>query len=237
MTARKPATEWHVDAQIAMEVAAHEAVIRQAYKDSVGVWTWSVGLTGATGHDVTRYIGKPATMQKCMDIYVWALENYADAVRRAFGNTLLTKEEFAGALSFHWNTGAIGKASWVKHFKAGNKTQARANIMLYNKPAAIIGRRTKERDLIFSGKWSGKGRMTEYTRLTSRHTPVWASAVSVDVSKELQKAFGTTVAPDRAPQPNAPVNQPTLSPNLDKAPKQSLWAALAQILSNIFKRN
>ena len=43
----------------ALEIASHEALIRQAYKDSVGVWTWSVGLTSATGHDVLRYKANP----------------------------------------------------------------------------------------------------------------------------------------------------------------------------------
>jgi len=46
-----------VDYDVAMEVASHEAIIRQAYKDSEGVWIWSVGLTSATGHVVERYIG------------------------------------------------------------------------------------------------------------------------------------------------------------------------------------
>lgn len=42
--------------RIALEVAYHEALVRRAYKDSVGVWTWSVGLRhqhrlGDVGHD------------------------------------------------------------------------------------------------------------------------------------------------------------------------------------------
>ena len=36
-----------VDFYVAMEVAGHEALIRLAYKDSVGVLTWDVGR----GHD------------------------------------------------------------------------------------------------------------------------------------------------------------------------------------------
>ena len=73
-----------VDYSVALEVASHEAVIRQAYKDSVGIWTWSVGLTGATGHDVERYIDNPASLQHCLNIFVWALRNYAAQVNDAF---------------------------------------------------------------------------------------------------------------------------------------------------------
>lgn len=48
-----------VDFNVAMEVAAYEALVRQTYKDSKGVLTWCVGMTNATGHRVERYIGKP----------------------------------------------------------------------------------------------------------------------------------------------------------------------------------
>ena len=71
-----------VDYDVAMEVASHEAIIRQAYEGSQGIWTWSVGLTSATGHVVERYIGKPQSLEHCLSVYVWALDNYADAAGR-----------------------------------------------------------------------------------------------------------------------------------------------------------
>jgi GH24 family phage-related lysozyme (muramidase) len=201
-----------VDYDVALVVASHEAIIRQAYKDSVGKWTWSVGLTSATGHDVTRYIGKPASLQHCLNIYVWALKNYARQVDQAFKGHNLTKAQFAAAVSFHWNTGAIKRASWVKHFKAGNIEKARAAFMLYRKPPEVKERRKKERDLFFDGKWSNDGTMTEYTRLTSRSTPVWKSAKRINVREALRKAFGVKVIEDHKPRPTAKVTRPTLSP-------------------------
>ena len=45
-----------VSVRVALEVAHHEAVIRQTYLDSEGVNTWSVGLTSASGHNVDRYM-------------------------------------------------------------------------------------------------------------------------------------------------------------------------------------
>ena len=86
-----------VDYEIAMEVASHEALIRQTYKDSVGVLTWCVGMTNATGHTVERYINNPASVQHCMNVYTWALENYAEGVRRAFDGHVLIKAQFAAA--------------------------------------------------------------------------------------------------------------------------------------------
>ena len=204
-----------VDYEIAMEVASHEALIRQAYRDSVGVATWCVGMTNATGHTVERYIDRPQSVAHCMNIYAWALANYAEGVTRAFAGFTLTKAQFAAALSFHWNTGSIEKAAWVRHWKAGRIEQARVAFMHWNKPKEIIGRRKKERDLFFDGKWSNTGHMTEYTRLTAKGTPVWSSAVKIDVSKELTAAFALSVAvtEDKPRQPDAPVTVPTASPD------------------------
>ncbi|WEK04579.1 MAG: hypothetical protein P0Y65_20785 [Candidatus Devosia phytovorans] len=203
-----------VDFSVAMEVAGHEALIRQTYRDSVGVLTWCVGMTNATGHTVERYIAKPASLQHCMNIYAWALGNYAAGVYRAFKGHNLTKAQFAAALSFHWNTGAIEKASWVKLWKAGDIEGSRKAIMNWVTPKEIIGRREKERDLFFAGKWSNDGRMTEYTRLTAKMTPVWSSAKKIDVSAELRAAFGQPVPVeiDIPMQSDAPVQVPTLSP-------------------------
>lgn len=175
-----------VDCDVAMEIASHEAIIRQAYKDSVGVWTWSVGLTSASGHDVTRYIGRPQPLQHCLAIYVWALEKYANEVREAFYGHRLSKAQFAGALSFHWNTGAIKRASWVRKWKAGDVRGARKAFMDWRKPREIVPRRRRECQLFFAGQWHGYGKMTEFTRLTRRSTPDWSSARRIDVSDELR---------------------------------------------------
>ena len=114
-----------VDADVALEVASHEALVRQTYLDSVGVKTWCVGMTNATGHRVERYIGKPQTVQHCMNIYAWALANYAGQVRDAFKARPLTKAQFAAAVSFHWNTGGIGRAAWVRYWLRGEDEKAR----------------------------------------------------------------------------------------------------------------
>lgn len=189
----------------ALEVASHEAIVRQAYLDSVGTWTWSVGLTNATGHNVERYIGKPQTMEHCLRIYVWALDRYAEAVRKAFSGHPLTEAQFAAALSFHWNTGAIARASWVTRWKAGDIAGARSAFMSWNKPSEIIGRRTKERDLFFDGKWSNNGTVTEYTRVAANGSPVWSSAQRVNIEADLRAAMGTeTQSPPAEPAPQPP---------------------------------
>lgn len=216
-------TNHFVDYDAAMEVASHEALIRQTYKDSIGKLTWCVGMTNATGHTVERYIGKPASLQHCMNVYAWALQNYAAGVYRAFKGHAISKAQFAAALSFHWNTGAIERAHWVKLWKAGKVAEAKLAIMEWDNPPEIADRREAERDLFFDHKWTNDGKMTEYTRLTSSMTPVWKSAIKIDVSKELRAAFANDepVKLDQPMQPDAPVAVPTVSPPSEPTNPQS----------------
>lgn len=214
--------------RVALEVAFHEALVRQTYKDSVGRNTWNVGMTNATGHAVERYIGKPAPLQHCMNVYVWALRNYAKQVDEAFAGHELTEAQYAAALSFHWNTGAIKRAAWVEHWKAGKVAEARKAFMYWTKPPEIAKRRAKERDLFFDGKWASDGTMIEYTRVRKNMSPDWSSAKRIDVSKELKAAFGKspTVTADKEPQPDVTPEVPTLTPS-GVNPSVVVLAALA----------
>ncbi len=229
-----------IDYDVAMEIASHEAIVRQAYKDSVGKWTWSVGLTSATGHNVERYIGNPQPLKKCLAIYAWALEKYAEEVREAFAGHALSKAQFAAALSFHWNTGAIKSATWVKLWKAGSIASARKAFMDWNKPAEIIPRREKERDLFFEGKWSNKGTMLEYTRVTAKGTPDWSSAKRINVEQELRAAFALPPASapvSEAPPPPPPDIEPIPVPVSQPAqPSGFFFAALKNLLESLFGR-
>jgi len=178
-----------ITARAALELASHEGLVRQAYKDSVGVWTWSIGITSASGHSVERYIGKPQTVEKCLDVYVWALEKYASDVRKVFSNKPLTESQFAAAVSFHYNTGAIARASWVKKWLAGDVSGAKKSFMDWSKPAEIIPRRQKERDLFFDGKWSNSGTVTEYTRVKSNGQIDWSSAKKTNIKSDMERVF------------------------------------------------
>ncbi|MBY6005364.1 lysozyme [Salipiger bermudensis] len=210
-----------ITARVAAEVAAHEGLVRQAYKDSVAVWTWSIGITAAIGHEVSRYINNPQPMKRCLEVWVWVLEKYADDVLRAFSGHELTEAQFAAALSFHYNTGAIGRASWVERWKAGDIAGARKAFMNWKKPAEIIPRRQAERDLFFNGKWSGDGHVTEYTRVTASYTPVWSSAQRVDIRPALAEIYD-------APAAAKPVTPPATS---------GAFAAIISALLSIFRKD
>jgi len=240
-----PAGWTTVDSDVALEIASHEAVIRQAYKDSQGVWTWSVGITNASGHNVERYIGKPQPLEHCLAVYAWALQKYAKEVLEAFKGHPLTKAQFTAALSFHWNTGDIKTATWVRRWKEGDIQGARAAFLWYNKPASIITRRTKECELFFDGKWSNNGIVVEYTRLTAKSTPDWSSARRIDITKEMKAVLGEDIpsAPDGpelvadAPIPPPPDIEPTPAPIPQPASSGGFfYASLKNVLEALFGR-
>jgi len=176
----------------AVELIGHEAIVREAYKDSVGVWTWGIGVTSASGHDVGRYKDNPQPVTRCLEVFIWLLrERYIPAVEKAFSGKALNEAQFAAALSFHYNTGAIASADWVKQWKQGEIAQARTAIMNWRKPASIIPRREKERDLFFDGKWSGDGKATVYPVLKPSYQPDFRHPQRVDVTDDVAALIGS----------------------------------------------
>lgn len=179
-----------ITARIALELISHEAIVREAYKDSEGVWTWGVGVTSASGHRVERYKDNPQTIQRCLEIFAWLLRTkYGPDVVKAFAGRPLTEAQFGAALSFHYNTGAIRTADWVESWVAGQVDKARAEFMNWRKPASLIERREKERDLFFDGRWSGDGRATLLEVSKPSYAPRWSSARKVEVRADLEAAL------------------------------------------------
>jgi lysozyme len=175
-------------AKVVAELIHHEAIVEECYKDSVGVWTWSVGVTNASGHIVhPAYLDKPQPTKTCLEVFIKLLrDKYVPAVEAAFAGHPLTEEQFAAALSFHYNTGAIKTADWVKEWKEGRRDKAKLDIMNWRTPASIIPRRQKERDLFFDGKWSQDGKATVFPVKKPSYSPNFAGGKRVDVSADLK---------------------------------------------------
>lgn len=175
-------------ARIACELIAHEGIVREAYKDSVGVWTWSVGLAETGGWPVMQYKDNPAPLDVCIGAYIDALQKqYLPDVLKAFAGRTLTEAQTGGALSFHYNTGAIKRASWVKSFLAGDMAEARIEMMEWCHPPEITDRRRAERNLFFDEQWTGKGTSTVYERVRKPSYQIdWRSAKRIDVKSIIE---------------------------------------------------
>lgn len=182
-TEQAPAEDGLLSQRTLVELAGHEGVVPEAYKDSKGIWTWGVGVTDKSGHKVLRYKDNPQTLEKVFAIYEWLLRTkYLPDVLKAFEGHDLTENQLAAALSFHYNTGAIKSASWVRSWKAGNIAKAKREFMNWKSPPEIVPRREKERDLFFDGEWHNEdGLITVYEQVRKpSYTPNWKSAKKVE---------------------------------------------------------
>lgn len=180
-------------ARAALENVGHEAIVLEWYRDSEDVGTWGVGVTNASGHLVDRYKDRPQTVLHCLEVYVWLVrQKYLPAVARAFRGRQLTEAQLAAALSFHWNTGAIERTSWVSLFLDGNQGAARAFLEThYLNNGDLKPRRLKEAALFFDGHWSQDGKATIYPVLKPSYRPDFRHPSRVDVSGDMAKALAS----------------------------------------------
>lgn len=200
----------------AMELISHEGIVLTPYYDSVGVLTWGVGHTAKAGEPLpSKLWGKEASLAEVFRVFKKDAERYAAQVRLAF-TAPLTQAQFDAAVSFHFNTGAINRATWVKKFNAGDIAGAKKGFMDWRKPAEIIPRRRKECDLFFKGIYSGGGKATVYPA-TSEGNVLWGKGKQVDLAAALAKSIPATPfpAPDHIPDAGK------------KVPNSAGWVVLA----------
>lgn len=168
-----------------LELIEHESIVLEAYKDSKGIWTWGIGVTNSSGHHVARYKDNPQTVKRVVEIFKWLVERkYLPDVLEAFDKPL-NEHQLAAALSFHYNTGAIKRASWVKSFNRGDTEKAKLEFMNWRNPPEIIPRREKERDLFFDGKWTNDGITTVFPVNKPSYRPNFKQGKSVDIREDL----------------------------------------------------
>lgn len=195
-----------------MELISHEGIVATPYFDSKGVLTWGVGHTAAAGDPLpSGQWGRTATFKEVFDVFRKDVERYAKQVRLEFTRPL-TQEQFDAAVSFHFNTGAIHKATWVKKFNAGDIAGAKKSFMDWRKPPEIIPRRKKEFDLFFSGIYSGEGMATVYPA-NAAGTVQWSKGRKVNLAAALA---GAEPAPVPAEQPTPIPPKPTPKPEPQK---------------------
>jgi len=136
-----------------------------------------------------RYKDNPSSIARVFEVFEWLVrEKYTAPVQRAFRFEPLSEEQFAAALSFHYNTGAIERATWVKSWLKGDRKAARAEILNWARPVSILGRRRKEQALFFDGKWSSDGTALEYSVAKPSYTPV--KPKRIEVMSHIEVALG-----------------------------------------------
>ena len=184
-----------------LEVLSHEAIVTSRYKDSVGVWTISVGHTKAAGGVDPAKVTRTLSLDECLDIFIEDVPKYERAVHRLV-TASMTQMEFDAWFSFVFNTGGGRPATCIKKFNAGDKAGAIKSIMAWKKPPEIIGRRKKERDLLAGKGYSHDGKVSVYPA-TKGGAVQWGSGKRIDARRILHGKLlvGAPSDPVEAPPP------------------------------------
>jgi len=215
-------------------LALHEGIVPAPYRDSVGVWTYGIGHTLGAGYPDPAKMqrGMPsnldAALRDVFDLFRRDVAKYEAAVNRAV-KVPITQAQFDALVSFHYNTGAIGRASFVKRLNAGDEVGAAAGMMAWSKPASIIDRRKAEQKLFAKGiyptgtvpvwKVDGNGRV------------IWKPARRLTKDQVLALLDGPVAAPHVRETPKTEHEPPVMSkttPVSDisaKAPKRPAQSA------------
>lgn len=109
-----------------------------AYPDpGTGDRPWTIGW-GATGPGIKR--GVVWTQEECDERFKTDMQRYADDVSRALGDAPTTPNQFDALVSFHYNTGAIAKATLTKKHKARDYAGAAAEFAKWNRAGGRVMR-------------------------------------------------------------------------------------------------
>lgn len=136
-------------------LVAHEGVVPGPYLDSVGIWTYGVGHTAAAGapNPARMARGMPADLDagiaEAFRVLRADLPKYEAAVNRVLAGRTVPQHQFDAAVSFHFNTGAIERANWVKLWLAGRLREAGDSMVAnWRTPSEIVPRRQAEAALL-----------------------------------------------------------------------------------------
>ena len=216
-------------------LALHEGIVPAPYRDSVGVWTYGIGHTAAAGtpDPASLPTGMPADLDAALrDVFATFrrdLPKYEAGVNRAV-KVPITQSQFDALVSFHYNTGAIGKASLVKRLNAGDVAGAAAGFMAWKKPPEIIERRKAEQALFANGVYP-KGLVTVW-QVSGAGRVIWKPARRLDMQQvlDLLRGKSETLILEKPANSPAQSGKPAAQPSPAKTGSGAVAALLGGAL-------
>ena len=188
-------------------LALHEGIVPAPYFDSVGVKTYGIGHTAAAGapDPASLPMGMPADLDAALrEVFATFrrdLPKYEAGVNRAV-KVPITQAQFDALVSFHYNTGAIGRASLVKRLNAGDVGGAATGFLAWMKPPEIKDRRTAEFALFAKGTYP-TGQVTVW-QVSKAGKVIWKPARRLSKDQVLALLDGPVAEPHKpAAQPNS----------------------------------
>jgi len=216
-------------------LALHEGIVPAPYYDSVHVRTYGIGHTAAAGapDPASLPTGMPADLDAALrDVFATLrrdLPKYEAGVNRAV-KVPITQAQFDALVSFHYNTGAIGKASLVKRLNAGDLAGAAAGFMAWKRPPEIIARRKAEQALFANGTYP-TGQVTVW-QVSKAGKVIWKPARRLNKDQVLAMLHGAHVSETPKIEHKPPVMSKTapVSDTKPAAPAKSGGGALPALL-------
>jgi lysozyme len=176
-----------------------EGVVLRAYRDPVGVLTIGAGLTAASGV-IKPKPGMVITAAEASRLLQLALRrNYEPAVAKAMPGA--KQHEFDAGVGFHFNTGAIDRATWVKRWRAkAGRAAITGQLIRWNKAGGkvlpgLTRRRAREADMLFDAKYP-----VPVPQMMDASWGKWALPLTAAEKAEVLQAFAELgyVAPDNS---------------------------------------
>lgn len=153
-------------------IRSFEGLSLKAYKDEVGVWTIGYGQTNDDAKVLGFTIKDGVTITKAQAealLRSSIARLYEPAVNKAMGDAGTTQASVLAArldagYSFHYNTGAIARATWVQKLKEGDMAGVHDSLVSWNHAggkvlAGLTRRREREWAMIRAGDYGPEGKI------------------------------------------------------------------------------
>lgn len=173
-------------------IESHEGVVLKAYRCPANVLTIGAGLTAASGV-VKPTVGMKITREEASQLLAKALRrNYEPGVAKAMPNA--ASHEFDAGVSFHYNTGAIGSASWVKAWSKRDWPKVQSGMAAWRKGGGkvlpgLVRRREEEFNVLRHNRWPASLKVaTEPVPASSGHAGIVISLSDAEI-ENIRAAF------------------------------------------------
>lgn len=136
-----------------------EGLYLTAYLCPSNVWTIGYGHTGIKHNDGTVKKGRKVTKEEAEKLLEFDLNTkYIPDVLK-YVKVNINQNQLDSLVSFHFNTGGLGKSTLLKKLNAGDFSGASAQFPLWNKSngkvlSGLVRRRNAERELFDGGDWT-----------------------------------------------------------------------------------
>lgn len=221
---------------------AEEAIVLTTYNDGTGTMTIGAGHTAAVGAPIPRS-GLTISLAEAVNIFRNDLIKTEQEVENAV-RTLLSQHQFDALVSWHFNTGAVSKATLTRKLNAGNITGAVAEFANWNKSKGkvlegLIKRRERETVMFSRGEYGdpkvrvieSKGGQEEIFT-ADQIEALLGSAVNSEEEKTTEELLANPMSqllPMHRPQQSTGVTRSTLNKFRDLLPEDGLDDAVAVV--------